>query len=380
MASNASSGGSAKDSKWNRRGSILTFTERSSAHDTREHFVMSQGSANGPYCQTTEIGGDGKTLSAIQIAVNGAAKRIFGDPLRPSNMVDEYSPTPSTHHPLPPPTSSKDSRSEREPKSEKENTHSLLKSYNGLLKICRGNCPDALFAYFRLVSYFRVVSLHASLLASIQITGEGGPPLIESKEYRDVQEHLDLLRKDIEIAKTECWAKGYDLAEIDPILEPGNIGGQTHRHEYTEEMKSHADLLALRKRLLYLKAQHAAWSSSQDRVNAWLLQNLAASREEVALHRSFLPDSVSLSEKQWARLVLKFWPLDGAAFEVEGQTLSTNSALNSGKGKNTIRVFLEMAERDWEDRINSATESSDVAEQHTKKQTFEPGHSTQAVE
>jgi hypothetical protein len=224
-------------------------------------------------------------------------------------------------------------------------TDTLLGSYAALLGVFRGSCPEALLGYFKLVCYFRVVALHSRLLASMQNTESRGE-ITDMDEYRRVQTHLETLKQDIEQARDKCWKEGYNLDEIDIILDSDCIH-ETLERKVLEGPREDIELLALRKRLHLLR-----WSNKLERINAWLLQKLASSREEVTLHRSFLPNSRDLGEKQWARLVVKFWPLDKAGEEDEKKSLSTNEAVHSGKGKNTVRVLLEMG-------FSSASDSSE---------------------
>lgn len=93
-----------------------------------------------------------------------------------------------------------------------------------------------------------------------------------------------------------------------------------------------------------------AWTSKQDWIKTWLLQNLAASSEAAALHRTFLPDGgKSLDETAWARQVLKFWPLDGAAAKVkrrDGKERLSSSigGVKDGRVAHSVRVLLEIVD------------------------------------
>ena len=63
------------------------------------------------------------------------------------------------------------------------------------------------------------------------------------------------------------------------------------------------------------------WSTRKDRINAWLLQNMATSPQGSKNHRNYFKHGERLDKKQWARLILKFWLIDETAVSVE--TIST---------------------------------------------------------
>ena len=233
-------------------------------------------------------------------------------------------------------------------------TDALLGSYRGLLDIAEEDLPEALLEYVDLVQCYRTISIHAKLIESIYDARRGGfityvTPLQATTAYKEVENQLDKVRNRIGQIRQACWETGYDLEEIDAILgfecvrnflEPPKarvIDSQIAPEEYQQ------DLLALRNRLKQLE-EHQVWSSKQDRINSWLLQNLIASDGEAELHRSFLPDSDALNEKEWARMVLKFWPVDGAAIKDEKRVESSHGAVRSGRPCHSVRVLLDRLE------------------------------------
>jgi hypothetical protein len=89
------------------------------------------------------------------------------------------------------------------------------------------------------------------------------------------------------------------------------------------------------------------WNSSHDRINGWLLHILQASKEAASLHRSFLPDP-SIDDDNWARLVLKYWSLDGAApkHELSSHNRPASTAVDSQGSRSIISaasagIFLD---------------------------------------
>lgn len=69
-----------------------------------------------------------------------------------------------------------------------------------------------------------------------------------------------------------------------------------------------------------------------------------ASSDEAVLHRSFQRCDEELEERRWARQVLKFWPLGGAAVKLGKSNASTNGAIDSVMGRRSVKVLLEMVE------------------------------------
>jgi hypothetical protein len=212
-----------------------------------------------------------------------------------------------------------------------------------------GAYPASIGRHINLFHHFRVLNLHSKLLPAIYgiFPEDSDVNLNRNKEQQQLLWQLETLKQELREASEKCWLEGYGLEEIHEIIFSDCV------HGIVSKPNQNSNLAALRTRLLQLKERQAAWLNKQNQINAWLLQKLAASDEDVVLHRSFLPISEELDEKQWARLVLKFWPLDEAAAEVANISLSTNGAEDSGKERYSVRVLLEMAERDWEERLLS---------------------------
>lgn len=249
-------------------------------------------------------------------------------------------------------------------------SNALLESYNRFLDIADGACPEPLIAYINLIQFSRTIKLHAKLIASIRTSqlNISNEQLHETTEYQEIYEQLKILDHDVRVARQVCWEKGYDLGEVDMILESGCIHDlPLIKLDYEKEMREcHEYLSALQRRLEKLQAWRV-WSSRQDRINQWLLQKLAASSDEAVLHRSFLEGGDELDEQQWARLVLKFWPLDGAAVHFERRVASTNGAVDSGRDCHSVKVLLDMVE--LENSVFSVSDLSEITE--VRKRTRE---------
>lgn len=261
-------------------------------------------------------------------------------------------------------------------------TYPLFERYSRMLDRANEMLPDCLVRYINLVNYSRTISLHAKLILSTQgiIQGlhhqeEGFPQHAEesrlssserdaktNQEYQDVCKELEILEQEIVITRNECWERGYNLTEIDMIL-----ATKTQAQNSVKEKSGSAideNFKALRQRLNRLQSQ-TAWTSKQDWINTWLLQNLAASSEAAALHRTFLPNGgKDLDEMTWARQVLKFWPLDGAAAKVkrrDGKERLSSSigGVKDGRVGHSARVLLELV--DWANSVTTGSEVGDAS-------------------
>jgi hypothetical protein len=74
-------------------------------------------------------------------------------------------------------------------------------------------------------------------------------------------------------------------------------------------------------------------------------QILSAPKEQVKLHQSFIPKSLKLDGDQWARMVLKYWPLDDAAIWAGDEACSTDGAVASGRF--SFQFFFLTISGDW---------------------------------
>ncbi len=81
-------------------------------------------------------------------------------------------------------------------------------------------------------------------------------------------------------------------------------------------------------------------ANKQDQINTYLLSNLKVPQEEQQLHRIFFAGNVELDEGQWARQVLKYWLLDGAATRVQHEVESRNGAVDSAGKCHSAKVLF----------------------------------------
>ena len=73
------------------------------------------------------------------------------------------------------------------------------------------------------------------------------------------------------------------------------------------------------------------WSSTQDRINRWLLHSLVTDETQNRLHRSQMPQP-DLDEPAWLRLILRYWFIDEAATGVEIAYSLSGGAVGSRTG------------------------------------------------
>jgi hypothetical protein len=145
--------------------------------------------------------------------------------------------------------------------------------------------------------------------------------------------------------RDECWDAGHDLDKLNQALK-----ADVPRYEISDIafLEAGAEPAVNQQHkgwwdvLRHVGAKN--WITKKDRINSWLLQNLAAQPSEALHHRRFLQDQGvdcdKLSEEEWARLVLKSWTLDDAARPEELADCSTNGAVDSDGACHSARVKL----------------------------------------
>lgn len=211
--------------------------------------------------------------------------------------------------------------------------------------------------------------MHTKLLSCFRkFQGPDSLDLMETKEYQDVYLKLQSLRVELDEARQLCWREGLDMEDVDKALSSGYGQDPPPLDDDLQEEKEEerVDLLVLRRRLQRLQAEQS-WTSKLDRTNAWLLENLASSDEAVSLHRSYIPNSEMLDERQWARLVLKYWLLDEAAAPSRLRSPSTIGAMMDGMC-HSIRVRLDMRQEDWESLVS---DSEGEVEENAEEKCFD---------
>lgn len=110
---------------------------------------------------------------------------------------------------------------------------------------------------------------------------------------------------------------------------------------------SGGDVLILRKMTMDTNP-FRGWTTKRDQINHWLLESLRCSEESAELHRSFLADN-SVDEKEWARQLLKYWPLDDAATGAGLGTATSEGAVDSRSSVAHRALPTRRLEMDMED-------------------------------
>ncbi|MCJ1378606.1 hypothetical protein MMC17_001705 [Xylographa soralifera] len=221
----------------------------------------------------------------------------------------------------------------------------LGEAYRALIESSIDAFPSDIANYIRLIQLHETFRTHSNLLTSwtnpdLAQTSPGSRKW--TKVQHSVTNHTQRIEAEVERARNSCWERGYNLDEIDRALRPYHPRGPKIGTSPTSEPS--ADTPNELAGAVHIAAHHKrakAWSTRQDRINAWLLQNLVASPKLTQLHRSFCKDGNKLSEEDWARSVMKFWPLDEAATRGEQKNCSTNGAVNSDGACHSARVLLE---------------------------------------
>ena len=227
-----------------------------------------------------------------------------------------------------------------------EMTHELVPKYGGVLVGIDGeHCPQGLMDYLTTTNRAQKLISDRSLV--LALTGRVDRSQCPSayKELlmasRKIDNNLGLLEKSLMRSKQACWNLGFDLSSFDHGLTTNNTTGVPFAKSELErgEQEQCEHLLNTWQDILHERAVRT-WGTSKDRINSWLLQNLAVSQEEQKTHRSFLHNEKGLDENEWARLVLKYWLIDEAAVGNEEEACSTNGAVDSSGLCHSTRVIL----------------------------------------
>jgi hypothetical protein len=227
----------------------------------------------------------------------------------------------------------------------------LVEKYGALLvgpSLRLLECPEELAQYIRL---YRTVEKQDSNKQALEVFFRSVDLSANQKVHKDLLEAESEVKQglmasllDLEQARKACWAQGFDLDTIDELMGSCGPFGDSKKNilKSKEDNEKCENLTEIWNEILGEKGARV-WSTKKDRINAWLLQNMAASPQESKHHRTYLKHGEALDEKQWARLVLKFWLIDEAAVPVETVSTwpnSTNGAVDSDGLCHSTRVLL----------------------------------------
>lgn len=202
----------------------------------------------------------------------------------------------------------------------------------------QGTIPASIGEYTKRSLTTQHCRAHLRMLSALVDNLDGADPELEDSYIKAKEQLADEILR-LGECRTANWNDGHDLDGLDRTMEiqvytdKGPCEISFERYSSSESQpKPWWDVLH------YTISQ--GWITRTDRINSWLLQNLASIPEEANRHRMLIPDGEQLGEEQWARLVLKFWPLDGAAPRFGLSSCSTNGAVDSAGACHSARVLL----------------------------------------
>jgi hypothetical protein len=226
----------------------------------------------------------------------------------------------------------------------------FLHAFEGLNAYAGGLASESLLRYVRYHQIAETTLADIRMLSALGTHCRASESSTMTSKLQEAQErtrhHLKRVEFKRDTYREVCWREGYDVDEIYRALKTPtaqeaipDIEPSDRRQEPTPEQQHMGwwDVLH------HVRPQ--SWLTKKDRINSWLLQNLAAQPDEALRHRKHLQDlgvNEQLSEEEWARLVLKFWTLDGAAQPLEYSETSTNGAVNSKGAWDSSQFRLEI--------------------------------------
>jgi hypothetical protein len=219
-------------------------------------------------------------------------------------------------------------------------------AFESLIAQAGGSTSENLMEYLRYNQMTETIRVHvrmiSALTAHLGIAETSFEKLKSQQAYWEILGSLKSIESEKDRYRQACWSEGYDVDEIDRMLKTSeryetvsNTSSDIYQEPESEQHMSWWDVLH------HTGPQN--WLTKKDRINSWLLQNLAAQPKEALCHRKYLQDQGAddqLSEEEWARLVLKFWTLDDAARPSEDADCSTNGAVDSDGACHSARVKL----------------------------------------
>jgi hypothetical protein len=236
----------------------------------------------------------------------------------------------------------------REPKSPEGGAIlDFFYAFEGLIAYAGGSTPKCLTEYIRYHQIAENTRAHTRMLSALapylNLSESSTMYLKLQGAQEKTHDHLRRIEFKRDRYRGACWTEGYDVDELDRALKTAvaqdTLLDMTSdiRQEPTPD-KQHMGWWDV---LYHTRPQN--WLTKKDRINSWLLQNLATQPSEALHHRKCLHDigiGDQLSEEEWARLVLKFWAIDDAAQQLEYTDCSTNGAVDSDGACHSTRVKL----------------------------------------
>ncbi|KAH8659379.1 hypothetical protein BGZ60DRAFT_415138 [Tricladium varicosporioides] len=223
-----------------------------------------------------------------------------------------------------------------------ENTtlKSGLSELNKLSKQRPQDVPSGLAKYIKQSLHVQSQRSYIHMLSTL-LDNLDSPSLELETLYGKVKDQIGADINQLVACRRELWDSGHDPERIDQLINNQSDGKWKETADWVS-LDSYPPPEGQQKPwwnvLHHTSSRH--WVTKTDRINSWLLQNLAALPEERNRHKALLPNGDELSDEQWARVVLKFWPLDEAAPKFELRTCSTNGAVDSAGACHSVKVLL----------------------------------------
>lgn len=221
-------------------------------------------------------------------------------------------------------------------------------AFESLVAHAGGSISRNLTEYMRYHQIVETTQAHIRLLSAFVPHLDLSKSSTMNSKFQETQKNtlkfLESAESEKQTYREACWRDGYDMDELDRALKAtvlqdtfSSLAYSNIRPEPPPEYQHQSwwDVLH------HVGPQ--TWLTKNDRINSWLLQNLAAQPSEGPRHRQYLTRegiSDQLSEEEWARLVLKFWTLDDAARPEELVDCSTIGAVDSDGARHSVRVKL----------------------------------------
>jgi len=188
------------------------------------------------------------------------------------------------------------------------------------------------------IGYYFFLASKAAVERCQAIVMEQAPWCFSKASAQSLTHDLQELELKITAMREECWKRGYNVDDVDYILE------KSLPHSSCILPKRERERGQDPRYTRQIQCSSRPWSSKQGRINLWLLQNITSSGTGVVdLHRQTLEKYTrkgkTETDEDWRRKVLKYWFIDEAATE-RRETASTNEAVDSEGFPHDFRVEL----------------------------------------
>jgi hypothetical protein len=167
-----------------------------------------------------------------------------------------------------------------------EMTHELVVKYGALWAgIDSEECPQELGEYLLITNRAEKIRADRRLIHGLLERVDRSSFLSAHTELlfasNRIKNHLNLIEKPLMEIKQACWKSGFDVGAIDQrFVESGSSEMRSARSELERGEKEKCENLIHTWQDVLQEKGLGAWATTNDRINSWLLQTLAASQEE----------------------------------------------------------------------------------------------------